>query len=734
VGTGHPELVAGRAADGEGEGGGKTFKLDDEEVDERENSSLVGDRVVRVKTKSKPTGRAITVSISALRGKSAPAQELTDAATSDQVRLGGWDNIVVVGWEDDRKSDALSLSRTTDDGKTWESLGRVDSPGTYGTHVYALPGWTAVAGNCRKQACDSARFKSDGGEWQTLGIAPDSAVKHALYDKAHDRVLVLASTGSREWSLYAGKRDAALQRVEIKLPRGYVSAAAIDDAGTLRIVTQDASRSQHIEKVTSDLKLAPPIYPPFEARHIELTGARGLAYTDDRAWETADGGEHWTPTGVGGGAADCGASGCMVSGMLRVGWDLPDPAKPLIASTATPPATDRPSAKGHRAATTPATSIAMACKATSGWKAYAGEAMGATLALDGGVRLAARVYDNSNDDAHVYRLLGVAPATQLVTLSPTTKAPSGATSVNHDRTDNSGLVAVRASYVRGSTGSGPTKKYNPVDIDLAWHSLATGKTQKATLSKVSPFRVGSSDLGALTAVVDGGLLFLANSGDSPLYFVKDNGKIETLPRPTGAPAGRFEDAIRVGDQIILGQRGTNDIALVATSDAGKTWTTTVWSFADSAGLVTIDKQPAIALYDSQEVVGVVPFASITNDPPAMAMTKRPSELLSSNKLVACPAGPAHGVRSEIDGDDDASSIVATVSGAGKTPITAKASRGYTRIRADGSACTDLVVGEGEGDDARLVLSPADPTHAWLVRSTSSPTPKFEAATVSCALP
>ncbi|MDB4996627.1 MAG: hypothetical protein JWM74_4059, partial [Myxococcaceae bacterium] len=248
------------------------------------------------------------------------------------------------------------------------------------------------------------------------------------------------------------------------------------------------------------------------------------------------------------------------------------------------------------------------------------------------------------------------------------------------------------------------------------------------------FRAGSSDLGAMTAIVDGGLLFLASGGDSPLYFVRDNGKIETLPRPVGAAGGRFEDAIRVGEQIILGQRGANDIALVATSDAGKTWTTTVWSFTDSAGLVTIDKQPAIALYDSQEVVGVVPFASITNDPPAMATTKRPSELVTSNKLVACAAGPAHGVRSETSGDDDASAIVATITGAGKTPIKANATQGFTRIRADGSACTDVIVTEGEDDGGRLILSPADPTHAWLVRSTSGDTPKFEAATASCTLP
>ncbi len=712
------------------------INLDDDESagNERETSSLVGDRVVRVKTSSKPNaaGRAITIGVSALRGKQGPPQEVTDAATSDQVRVGGWENVVVVGWEDDRKSEALALSRTIDDGKTRESLGRVEIPGAYGSHIFALPGWTAVAGNCRKTACDSARFKVDGGEWQTLGIAPDTAVKYALYDKARERVLVLGSTGSRDWTLYAGKRDAALQRVDLKLPRGYASGAAIDDAGTLRIVMQDTSRSLHIQKITSDLKLASPIYPPFDAKHIELTGARGLAYTDDRAWETADGGEHWTPTGVGGGPADCGASGCMVSGMLRVGWDLPDPAKPLVASTATAATTDRPSGKSRRKTPATSTSIAVPCKVTSGWKSYAGEPMGATLGLDGGVRFASRIYDMNNENAHVFRLLGAAPATQLVTLSPTAKAPTGATSVQHDHMSNDGLIAVRASYVRGS--SGPGKKYSPVDVDLAWHSLATGKTQRVTLSKVSAFRVGSSDLGALTAIVDGGLLFLASTGDSPLYFIRDNGKIETLPRPATAAGGRFEDAVRVGEQIILGQRGANDIALVSTTDAGKTWTTTVWSFTDSAGLVTIDKQPAIALYDSQAVVAVVPFASITNDPPPMVTTKRPSELLTSNKLVACAAGPARGVRSETEGEDDASLLVATIAGAGKTPITAKVTQGFTRIHADGGACTDLVVGDGDDDSGRLLLSPADPTHAWLVRSTSGDTPKFEAATVSCTLP
>jgi hypothetical protein len=421
----------------------------------------------------------------------------------------------------------------------------------------------------------------------------------------------------------------------------------------------------------------------------------------------------------------------MVSGMLRLGWDLPDPGKPLLASTDTPPAKEHAAPRGKAA--TPSASIAVSCKASGGWRTYGGEPSGAYVALDAGVRLAARIYDNGTGEAHAVRLLGAGPTAQLLTMSTAVKPKNGVTSVHTDRTDASGFVSVRASYVRAIPGGpGPGKKYNPVDVDLAWHSLATGKMQKASLTKVSPFRVGSADLGALTAIVDGGLIFLANSGDSPLYFVRDNGKVETLPRPAGA-RGAFDNAVRVGDQIILAQKGNNDIALLSTTDAGKTWTTTVWSFAESADLVTIDGQPAIALRDSGSLVGVVPFTSITSDPPAVASTKRPLELLASSKLVACPAG-ARGLRAEID-DDGASSIVATVTGAGKQPLALKATSGYARVRADGSACTDVVVG-GDEDDTKLYLSPADPTHAWLVRPNTSGdgSPRFDATPATCTLP
>lgn len=710
---------------------------------EKVSRTLVGDRVVRTRTKTGSTTE-IAISISTLQGDPGPWHPLADASPSDAVMLSGYDDVVVAAVE---AKDAIAVSRTADGGKTWESLGKVAELKTYGNRVFALPGWTAVTGVCRQKGCDNGRFTVDGKNWQSLGIDPSAFARHAFYDKARDRVLVLAES-DRQTIVYAGKRDAALKPVDVKLPPGFVIAAALDDGGTLRIATRElTSAPLHIEKVSSELKLETPIHLPFEAEYMRLVGSRGFAESRDRAWETADGGEHWTETGFGGGVRACAPSGCMDDGKLRIGWDLPDPAKPLLAATTTPPAEHHPTPQPP--APTPG-SIAVSCKISGGWKSYAGMGSNPDVGLDGGVRLSMPVLAKDAEDPHAIRVVRGGAAPQLVNLLPAVKHKDGVAVRQSWWADAAGVVSVRYSYVSLGSGFGVVKgkKYNPVDVDLAWYSAGSGKTHKASLAKVSPFRVGNGP-SALVAIVEGGLLFLADGGDSPLYFVHDDGKVETMSRPPAPYSVGFEGAVRANGRVIVAQSSDDSIALISSVDAGKTWTTTVWSFTKPPSLVTIGGKPAIAFYDWRTVLGVVPFDAITNDPPPAAWTTRPFELLSSNKLVACPGAAANGLRMELDENGDASTVVATITAAGKKPIVVQTTTGVLRIRSDGSACTDLVTGDGDDDDGtRLYLSPADPTHAWLVRAQNggrlvgiggakakpAGEPRFDIAPATCTLP
>jgi hypothetical protein len=276
-----------------------------------------------------------------------------------------------------------------------------------------------------------------------------------------------------------------------------------------------------------------------------------------------------------------------------------------------------------------------------------------------------------------------------------------------------GRVSARFAFRYGKTPSGG---YNPVDVDLGWYSATRGKSAKVHLAKVAAFRVGRSSPSALTAVVDGGLIFLPYTGDAPLYFVSDAGKITTMPRPPADEWERYDHAVRIGDRIVLAANNFSTVVrLASTSDNGKTWSTTTWSMGEAATLVTHGGKPALVVDDhAGDAVRFVSFDALTPDPPALTLVEAKKLDDATGSLTACDAKSAGFVT---DVPASASTPMINVSVSGKTDQDKLEVAYESRVMriGDGAACVNAIVAGG-GNEEVVIFSPSDMAHAWWVRA------------------
>jgi hypothetical protein len=291
--------------------------------------------------------------------------------------------------------------------------------------------------------------------------------------------------------------------------------------------------------VGSDFAVHPPVYPPFDARAIGFAGDRAFAHDGNDGWESADGGEKWTkvPSGSAGDVR-CSEAGCLQGDAVRVGWDLPNAAKELVASSAEAP---KKKGGGDDASTPPTAEKQspqkMVCTMSGAWKPFDAEARQLKTALDGDVRFLTPMQSKDGATSLLVARGNGAP-TKVALLGPWPKRKPEDNTRERAWTERSseGYVSIRYAFSKGKSADG---KYAPVDVDLAWYSAATGKATKVSLPKVAPFRVGQAGPSALHAIVEGGLLFLPNGGDAPLTFVRDGGKTESMPRPPQADKGHL---------------------------------------------------------------------------------------------------------------------------------------------------------------------------------------------------
>ncbi|MBI2393873.1 MAG: hypothetical protein HYV09_30150 [Deltaproteobacteria bacterium] len=704
--------------------------------------TVIGDRIVHVvETLDVVSHRKkITVAVGAFDGKTGEPWTLATAASAlTRVRVAGSGGDVVVDLhEPDADPSTSRLFRTTDDGKTWQPIGALEGHEGTGFRVLAGAGWVAVGELCTTIAgpCSPARAKLGAKDWQPLDLPPKLRLASAEVDAARDRVFVLGDEAGT-LKVFTGKRDGKLTKIDLSLP-GRPAATTLDSKGGLRLVYASPWR---LLRLSPEGKLAPTLYLPFDVHGVDLAGDRGYAWGDEQAWETADGGEHWTKVALGAtGPVACAPSGCLQGGSVRVGWELPDPEKALIAAT-TQPIKD-PSDTPHDAPAAAGPPIAIQCAPSGPPKKASGQLWLETRgALDGDVRLVAPVGDDDKTTGLTV-VKGSAPPSLVQLLPPPPKANGPRTVRDWDWTTAAGVVLARYSYsteVKFDEEGG--KKYNPVDVDLAWYAAAQGKVHKAKLPKVKPFRVGRVAPSALTEIVDGGLLFLAHTGESPIYFVHDDGKVETFARPTGADAFGFNAGSKIGKRIILAQQRFESVALISSEDLGKTWSRAVWTLGEEAALQLVGGKPALVLASGLgetssafiDPRGMIPFDAITPDPPAALRLSSATTPSGSKAFVPCAAKTKAGLRMFASGPEWRP-VKLSLTGA-DLPSELTTHGNYVRIGRDGAACTDaMLVTANVGDDDWYAYVPADdPGHAFLLKRLPDDAGKFSLRPLACSL-
>lgn len=720
----------------------------------RTNRVLAGNRVVTLIETEAPNlkSKKLEIAIAPL-GAESPAPTVLEPSMPSwgaRVMVGGYDSTVVLALHDE-KSDPPStkLIRTNDDGKTWEQIailsGRVGYLPTGSSWLHVGPNWLVVGERCDEQTkvCKAASAKVGASEWKDLPLQPKSTLSAVEFDPAHDRVWILGLAGDVPVLVTSKLKDATFTVASVDLPaKSKPRAATVDAKGSLKLVYPEPSR---IIRVAPDLGVQPPLYLPFDADRIDLAGDRGLAYDNYDAYETADGGEKWLRvSGAALGRVGCNAVGCVHDEALRVGWDLPNDAATLLASTTTakPPKNDKP-VTGAAPVVAP-TPLKVSCTPGGTWKPYDGMLGngGYALGLDGDVRFANPSY---TDDGSIWLSVargGAAPTTiKLLGAAPKRKPTDTIVDRQWRQQTSGGVVAVRYSFDTTPAAQGDAKsKYNPVDVELAWYAAATGKTGRAKLEKVSPFRVGQATQSAMHAIVDGGLLFLPKTGDAPLYFVRENGKVEKMPRPPTEEGFTYSDAVKIGNKIILADLEDGDPGFVSTNDSGKSWSTmTSWSLGTDAWLSLVDGRPALLLgspYDANGPKGLIAFDAITNDPPP-SQAIAPSKLdVGASGLTACTPKARAGARVVLYDSQARRSIEMAIEPAKneKDNALAMSMRMFVqvdRIDAAGNACVEAILSTATSGGYLFngVLSPHDPGNAWLLRPIKGA--KFEARPMTC---
>ncbi len=687
---------------------------------------LAGDRLVEITRKRDATSKktSIAVSLAPLGAPAGPPsvvfEELVGLA---YVTTAGYQNAIVVMVEQPSADPpTVMLRRTTDEGKTWETLGTFEGRIKEGFQVFAGPSWTAVGALCITD-CKAPQVKIGGGAWAPLPLEKDLDLTAAHFDVARDRVWLVGRVGS-EARVFAGStKTLVLQRVAADLPSGRPSASTVDATGTLRLVS-----SGTLVRIGADLVQKPSLKLAEQlGASVSLAGEHGFAQSWTEAWETADGGEQWAKVAMGTTSRGrCALAGCyFADGTVRIGWDLPDEKRPLVASDTAP----KPAKHATGTFTAPRV---VSCTPKGPYKAVP-EASWYTssTAIDGDVRL--MLGQIGEKSGHRVTAAKGAAATQTFSLlAPPPPSPKTARAFVGMGID--GMVAARFSF---STGG--EEKYNPVDVELGWYSATAGKAVKAKLPKVDAFRVGRSNKNALLQPVRGGVLFMPQSGEGALHYLRDDGKITKMKRPPRLGSALWEEGIVVGERVVLAAWDDTAVALADTIDAGKTWRTAIWSIGSSGQLARIGDRAFVVVgaraLTRSEPTMLLSLDQLGNDPPA-AIVIDETVLDSPAKAKTCTGTLRTGFHTILtnSGGGEVTVEIAGDKGTDRTLLTAVDH--VVRVAADGTLCLDGIEAS-EAADAQggttvsLVL--ADPDHAWAIRRSDSED-RLDVRPIACSSP
>jgi hypothetical protein len=490
-----------------------------------------------------------------------------------------------------------------DDGASWREAGKGDGH----DHRVWVSGsgavFAPVACNGKQSGC-GALVRFAGDEAKDV-LAADGAVESMAFDDARNRVYALVS--GRTWELHVstdgGATFATVDRppgeIEPIVSRDLESALSLDDDGTLRVVLRlrKAGNPYVLLARSGSGAWEPPRELALAA--LAMTGRRGLAYDEwGSLLETLDGGASFSRIADAERPLElrdrrsffaappiCGAAGCVIDERLtRVGWS---------AAPSGPPATLEPTPELVSGST-------LACKLEREWVPLGRAGM---PNIDDHIPGSAVRFQVS----HVDRATGAVGA-WIWRESPTglvleDKPLLGAAprDVASDSFAELGIVgALRFAFKREPVAKGLTNvrgaiKPQPVDAELAWIDVESGKIRRQKLPRaklVDPAKdletleTGVTIANGYEAVRKDGIYvrpFAISSTGGPLWFVGYDGKIDamTWPETKGAPNQDYDPVAEIsrssGRAVILhGRRDGMQLETFWWNAATKDWDTRTW--------------------------------------------------------------------------------------------------------------------------------------------------------------
>jgi hypothetical protein len=543
--------------------------------------------------------------------------------------VAGFGAEVVYLREDDGDPTAptTTVLRSTDYGATWREERKLEGAGlmvAVGVHVAVGPGgWTFVTALCadrspRQRNCAHYQVRPAGASaFEDMQFDEEFLPFAFTFDLEHDRVYAL---GVHDSIAYVYESPLSLNhftRLEfVKLRPHVETVITVDSEGTLRMLAPEDNKGVWaLYRRKASGEALPVLYVPLPRPEgaLAFAGSRGLMLPGrEHGWETADGGETWTrvdATAVQ--HLTCSDAGCVDGeGAERIGWDLPAVHGETVTASPEPPT---PDAAPRPSAAPPAIRpIELVCK-PAGRPGTIEEWPMLTEIVDSGSSDARWAVFHRNPDGKRSVVFGAQnQVREALLLAPTPKVKPGpgkaTTSFNEteDRFDD-GFVAARFRRTTDADG-----KVEPANLELAWWSTKTMQAHHYELKKAAHAHPHASS--GTPRIVDGGLLFEI-SGGTEVFFVHDDGKVETLSIPSGTSVRNAE---RVGTEWLLAERNDGNIRLYRSKD-GKAWTRTGWGL-DTGGIALlgmIDDKPTVNLSRAGFpsllfAVGSTP----ANDPPA----------------------------------------------------------------------------------------------------------------------
>ena len=578
---------------------------------------LVGDHVVELKQDTNTrTVKVTSTKLGERPGPARPAPDLSgDTSTKMDAAAHGKTLLYLR-----RDGDAgTSLLLTSDDfGATWhkgETFQGVVAAHESDMSLAAGPrGWAFVSSLCSHEprdladeldSCAPLHVRPAGATaFQDVVSTEEFDLAAVAFDEAHDRVYVIGKHDGRKHVYASPLTGNKFARTDIlDTSDGSRAAITVDPNGVLRVMEYDGRKGVWVlHRSGPDGHAQPPLYVPFEDGingEIALAGARGLFLNQQHGYETADGGETWMRVATNNsGRLQCTGAGCVADDVQRAGWDIPAVQdQPKLAAQAE---LQRPTNVGTPI--TPA-SVNLVCK-PAGAAARAPESI-EFFDRGGNIRWAS---GERNADGRVSVVVADRARVQVIELLGAESKPRAGLQVRTDlKWLHEGLVAARYTFAatRGA--------HNPIDVELAWWSASTGRVVHKSLPKVKPFDVS---FGERFWIVTGGLLFQSEPQE-PLYFARDDGKIERLTIPIPPNTG-IEEVERVGNRWLTMNSDVGGVRFAWSDDGAKSWKQGAWGLGvqGGSGLAQLAGKPVITWNGNDgRTLAFVVGANPPNEPP-----------------------------------------------------------------------------------------------------------------------